>query len=136
MLGWVRAALRTVSASRIPFPHPTSHFHIPHPVSAGDADPWLCLQVDWLQQQEVKRRVKRQVRGEPHALPFNDPVWPNMWYLVGISPSAAPRGTRCFTGPVNLFLIKASSIFAQPGPVMKHLNMGKYAWQQDLKIGN
>ncbi|XP_075287483.1 proprotein convertase subtilisin/kexin type 6 isoform X3 [Opisthocomus hoazin] len=37
--------------------------------------------VDWLQQQEVKRRVKRQVRGEPHTLPFNDPVWPNMWYL-------------------------------------------------------
>jgi len=52
-----------------------------------DADPRLCLQVDWLQQQEVKRRVKRQVRGEPHTLPFNDPVWPNMWYLVGISPT-------------------------------------------------
>lgn len=45
----------------------------------------VCLQVDWLQQQEVKRRVKRHVRGEPHALPFNDPVWPNMWYLVRVS---------------------------------------------------
>lgn len=49
----------------------------------------MCLQVDWLQQQEVKRRVKRHVRGEPHALPFNDPVWPNMWYLVRV-PSLSP----------------------------------------------
>lgn len=59
----------------------------------GDADPGLCLQVDWLQQQEVKRRVKRQVRGEPHALPFNDPVWPNMWYLVGVSLSLLYGGS-------------------------------------------
>lgn len=59
----------------------------------GDADPGLCLQVDWLQQQEVKRRVKRQVRGEPPALPFNDPVWPNMWYLVGISLSLLYGGS-------------------------------------------
>uniref|UniRef100_A0A8B9IRV0 Proprotein convertase subtilisin/kexin type 6 n=1 Tax=Amazona collaria TaxID=241587 RepID=A0A8B9IRV0_9PSIT len=46
--------------------------------------------VDWLQQQEVKRRVKRQVQGEPHALPFNDPVWPNMWYL-----HCGDKGSRC-----------------------------------------
>ncbi|XP_052663906.1 proprotein convertase subtilisin/kexin type 6 isoform X3 [Harpia harpyja] len=46
--------------------------------------------VDWLQQQEVKRRVKRQVRGEPHALPFNDPVWPNMWYL-----HCGDKSSRC-----------------------------------------
>ncbi|NWZ98128.1 PCSK6 convertase, partial [Nesospiza acunhae] len=46
--------------------------------------------VDWLQQQEVKRRVKRQVRGEPHALPFNDPVWPNMWYL-----HCSDKNSRC-----------------------------------------
>lgn len=58
----------------------------------GAADPQLCLQVDWLQQQEVKRRVKRHVRREPHALPFNDPVWPNMWYLVGVSSCAALWG--------------------------------------------
>lgn len=58
---------------------------MPVPVPRDDADPRLSLQVDWLQQQEVKRRVKRQVRGEPHVLPFNDPVWPNMWYLVSVS---------------------------------------------------
>ncbi|KAM6245651.1 proprotein convertase subtilisin/kexin type 6 isoform 1-T1 [Spheniscus humboldti] len=46
--------------------------------------------VDWLQQQEVKRRVKRQVRGELHALPFNDPVWPNMWYL-----HCGDKSSRC-----------------------------------------
>uniref|UniRef100_A0A8C3K9X6 Proprotein convertase subtilisin/kexin type 6 n=1 Tax=Calidris pygmaea TaxID=425635 RepID=A0A8C3K9X6_9CHAR len=46
--------------------------------------------VEWLQQQEVKRRVKRQVRGEPHALPFNDPVWPNMWYL-----HCGDKSSRC-----------------------------------------
>ncbi|EPQ10680.1 Proprotein convertase subtilisin/kexin type 6 [Myotis brandtii] len=38
-------------------------------------------QVKWLQQQEVKRRVKRLVRSEPQSLYFNDPIWPNMWYL-------------------------------------------------------
>lgn len=36
----------------------------------------------WLQQQEVKRRVKRQVRSDPQALYFNDPIWSNMWYMV------------------------------------------------------
>ncbi|XP_060035285.1 proprotein convertase subtilisin/kexin type 6 isoform X1 [Erinaceus europaeus] len=38
-------------------------------------------QVKWLQQQEVKRRVKRQVRASPQALYFNDPIWSNMWYM-------------------------------------------------------
>ncbi|XP_045436410.1 proprotein convertase subtilisin/kexin type 6 isoform X3 [Pipistrellus kuhlii] len=38
-------------------------------------------QVKWLQQQEVKRRVKRHVRADPNALHFNDPIWSNMWYL-------------------------------------------------------
>ncbi|XP_036211695.1 proprotein convertase subtilisin/kexin type 6 isoform X5 [Myotis myotis] len=38
-------------------------------------------QVKWLQQQEVKRRVKRLVRSDPQALYFNDPIWPSMWYL-------------------------------------------------------
>lgn len=80
MLGRVQAEAGIASASHIPF-----QWAVPGSVPVGDADPGLCLQVDWLQQQEVKRRVKRQVRGEPHALPFNDPVWPNMWYLVGVS---------------------------------------------------
>ncbi|XP_053768658.1 proprotein convertase subtilisin/kexin type 6 isoform X2 [Desmodus rotundus] len=38
-------------------------------------------QVKWLQQQEVKRRVKRQARRDPHALDFIDPLWSNMWYM-------------------------------------------------------
>ncbi|XP_027426681.1 proprotein convertase subtilisin/kexin type 6 isoform X1 [Zalophus californianus] len=38
-------------------------------------------QVKWLQQQEVKRRVKRQVRNDPQTLYFNDPIWSNMWYM-------------------------------------------------------
>lgn len=58
----------------------------------------VCLQVDWLQQQEVKRRVKRHVRGEPHALPFNDPVWPNMWYLVRVP--SPPKAFQPQEGPV------------------------------------
>ncbi|NWW95931.1 PCSK6 convertase, partial [Rhynochetos jubatus] len=36
------------------------------------------------------RRVKRHVRSEPHALPFNDPVWPNMWYL-----HCSDKSSRC-----------------------------------------
>uniref|UniRef100_A0A8C0WH89 P/Homo B domain-containing protein n=1 Tax=Castor canadensis TaxID=51338 RepID=A0A8C0WH89_CASCN len=38
-------------------------------------------QVKWIQQQEVKRRVKRQARSDPQALYFNDPIWSNMWYM-------------------------------------------------------
>ncbi|XP_069898770.1 proprotein convertase subtilisin/kexin type 6 [Dipodomys merriami] len=38
-------------------------------------------QVKWLQQQEVKRRVKRQVPRDSQSLYFNDPIWSNMWYL-------------------------------------------------------
>uniref|UniRef100_A0A8C3PVH3 Proprotein convertase subtilisin/kexin type 6 n=1 Tax=Chrysolophus pictus TaxID=9089 RepID=A0A8C3PVH3_CHRPC len=46
--------------------------------------------VEWLQQQEVRRRVKRHIRGDPPSLPFNDPVWPNMWYL-----HCGDRNSRC-----------------------------------------
>ncbi|XP_075753037.1 proprotein convertase subtilisin/kexin type 6 isoform X2 [Pelodiscus sinensis] len=37
--------------------------------------------VKWLQQQEVKRRVKRHVRGDSHLIHFNDPMWSKMWYV-------------------------------------------------------
>nr|XP_060611471.1 proprotein convertase subtilisin/kexin type 6 isoform X1 [Anolis sagrei ordinatus] len=37
--------------------------------------------VRWLQQQEVKRRVKRRVRRNPNFASFNDPLWPEMWYM-------------------------------------------------------
>ncbi|CAO2614312.1 Proprotein convertase subtilisin/kexin type 6 [Lemmus lemmus] len=45
-------------------------------------------QVKWLQQQEVKRRVKRQVRSD--SLYFNDPIWSNMWYM-----HCADKNSRC-----------------------------------------
>lgn len=51
-------------------------------------------QVKWLQQQEVKRRVKRQVRGDPQALYFNDPIWSNMWYMVSRVWALLPPGCR------------------------------------------
>ncbi|XP_038329082.1 proprotein convertase subtilisin/kexin type 6 isoform X3 [Canis lupus familiaris] len=47
-------------------------------------------QVQWLQQQEVKRRVKRQVRSDPQALYFNDPIWSNMWYM-----HCGDKNSRC-----------------------------------------
>ncbi|KAM5291302.1 proprotein convertase subtilisin/kexin type 6 isoform 2-T2 [Glossophaga mutica] len=47
-------------------------------------------QVKWLQQQEVKRRVKRQAQGDPHTLNFIDPLWANMWYM-----HCGHKGTRC-----------------------------------------
>ncbi|XP_043777515.1 proprotein convertase subtilisin/kexin type 6 isoform X3 [Cervus elaphus] len=47
-------------------------------------------QVKWLQQQEVKRRVKRQVRNDPQALYFNDPIWSNMWYM-----HCGDKNSRC-----------------------------------------
>uniref|UniRef100_A0A8C8ST95 Proprotein convertase subtilisin/kexin type 6 n=1 Tax=Pelusios castaneus TaxID=367368 RepID=A0A8C8ST95_9SAUR len=37
--------------------------------------------VQWLQQQEVKRRVKRHVQSDPHLIHFNDPMWSKMWYM-------------------------------------------------------
>uniref|UniRef100_A0A8D2L297 Proprotein convertase subtilisin/kexin type 6 n=2 Tax=Varanus komodoensis TaxID=61221 RepID=A0A8D2L297_VARKO len=37
--------------------------------------------VRWLQQQEVKRRVKRRVRRDHQFVSFNDPLWPEMWYM-------------------------------------------------------
>lgn len=49
-------------------------------------------QVQWLQQQEVKRRVKRQVRSDPQALYFNDPIWSNMWYMVSRMWASLPLG--------------------------------------------
>ncbi|XP_060012762.1 proprotein convertase subtilisin/kexin type 6 isoform X4 [Lagenorhynchus albirostris] len=47
-------------------------------------------QVKWLQQQEVKHRVKRQVRSDPQALYFNDPIWSNMWYM-----HCGDKNSRC-----------------------------------------
>jgi len=37
----------------------------------------VTYQIKWLDQQVVKRRVKRDV-----ASMFNDPMWPKQWYLV------------------------------------------------------
>ncbi|XP_028921941.1 proprotein convertase subtilisin/kexin type 6 isoform X4 [Ornithorhynchus anatinus] len=48
--------------------------------------------VKWLQQQEVKRRVKRHTRNEPHSLYFNDPIWSNMWYM-----HCGDKSSRCRT---------------------------------------
>nr|KAF6411260.1 proprotein convertase subtilisin/kexin type 6 [Rousettus aegyptiacus] len=47
-------------------------------------------QVKWLQQQQVRRRVKRQARSDPQALYFNDPIWSNMWYM-----HCGDRNSRC-----------------------------------------
>ncbi|XP_029109342.1 proprotein convertase subtilisin/kexin type 6-like isoform X2 [Scleropages formosus] len=37
--------------------------------------------VDWVQQQMVKRRVKRTAGSDLNVLTFNDPKWPSMWYI-------------------------------------------------------
>lgn len=42
----------------------------------------LFSQVDWIQQQIVKSRVKRYARSDPNFIYFNDPKWSNMWYIV------------------------------------------------------
>ncbi|XP_040824699.1 proprotein convertase subtilisin/kexin type 6 isoform X1 [Ochotona curzoniae] len=47
-------------------------------------------QVKWLQQQTVKRRVKRQVRSDTQTLYFNDPIWSNMWYM-----HCGDKNSRC-----------------------------------------
>uniref|UniRef100_H0V652 Proprotein convertase subtilisin/kexin type 6 n=1 Tax=Cavia porcellus TaxID=10141 RepID=H0V652_CAVPO len=47
-------------------------------------------QVKWLQQQKVKRRVKRQVRSDPQTFYFNDPIWSNMWYM-----HCGDKNSRC-----------------------------------------
>ena len=36
----------------------------------------LWIQVEWVEQQKVKIRVKRDF--------FKDPEWPQQWYLVGL----------------------------------------------------
>ncbi|XP_019388732.1 PREDICTED: proprotein convertase subtilisin/kexin type 6, partial [Crocodylus porosus] len=46
--------------------------------------------VKWIQQQEVKRRVKRHVRSDPHLPDFDDPMWPSMWYL-----HCGDKSSRC-----------------------------------------
>ncbi|XP_031668223.1 proprotein convertase subtilisin/kexin type 6 isoform X2 [Oncorhynchus kisutch] len=43
-------------------------------------------QVDWVQQQLVKQRVKRYIKSDtrspdPNFVHFNDPKWSNMWYI-------------------------------------------------------
>ncbi|XP_053573564.1 proprotein convertase subtilisin/kexin type 6 [Bombina bombina] len=48
--------------------------------------------VEWMQQQEVKKRVKRHVRTDPSLMHFNDPIWSNMWYL-----HCADKSSRCRT---------------------------------------
>jgi len=40
-------------------------------------------QVRWLEQQSVRRRVKRTAtRSDYWKWSWNDPLWPKMWYLV------------------------------------------------------
>lgn len=44
---------------------------------------FYILKVHWLEQQVIKKRVKRDIYF-PHNYEFNDPKWSRMWYLVGI----------------------------------------------------
>ncbi|XP_019410471.1 PREDICTED: proprotein convertase subtilisin/kexin type 5 isoform X4 [Crocodylus porosus] len=38
--------------------------------------------VEWIQQQVVKRRIKRDYKaGSTQTILFNDPKWPSMWYM-------------------------------------------------------
>ncbi|XP_069078910.1 proprotein convertase subtilisin/kexin type 6 [Pleurodeles waltl] len=46
--------------------------------------------VEWVQQQEVKRRVKRHNRADPNVIYFNDPIWSSMWYM-----HCADKTARC-----------------------------------------
>jgi len=40
-------------------------------------------QVEWIQQQVVKSRIKRDYKpGGTQSTYFNDPKWPSMWYMV------------------------------------------------------
>ena len=44
---------------------------------------YLSMQVRWLEQQSVRRRVKRTAsRSDYWKWSWNDPLWPKMWYLV------------------------------------------------------
>jgi len=46
----------------------------------------FCGQVRWLEQQSVRRRVKRTAtRSDYWKWSWNDPLWPKMWYLVSAS---------------------------------------------------
>ncbi|XP_073509491.1 proprotein convertase subtilisin/kexin type 6 isoform X1 [Phyllobates terribilis] len=46
--------------------------------------------VEWVQQQQIKKRVKRHIRADPNLLYFNDPIWSNMWYL-----HCSDKSSRC-----------------------------------------
>ncbi|XP_066503304.1 proprotein convertase subtilisin/kexin type 6 isoform X2 [Hoplias malabaricus] len=46
--------------------------------------------VDWIQQQVVKSRVKRNAWSDPNFVYFNDPKWSNMWYI-----HCSDKNSRC-----------------------------------------
>ncbi|XP_018422266.1 PREDICTED: proprotein convertase subtilisin/kexin type 6 isoform X4 [Nanorana parkeri] len=46
--------------------------------------------VKWMQQQQVKKRVKRHIRADSSLMYFNDPIWSNMWYL-----HCGDKSSRC-----------------------------------------
>ncbi|KAJ6662931.1 hypothetical protein lerEdw1_011135 [Lerista edwardsae] len=64
------------------------HFHHSKTIKRstfGSRGPHNFLRMDpqvmWLQQQEVKRRVKRHIRKDHRFVSFNDPLWHEMWYM-------------------------------------------------------
>ncbi|XP_075923026.1 proprotein convertase subtilisin/kexin type 6-like isoform X3 [Petromyzon marinus] len=64
------------------------HFHRGHVMRRSalpSHGPHLFLraepQVKWMQQQTVKRRVKRDLDSGSDPTAFNDPKWPYMWYM-------------------------------------------------------
>ncbi|KAL4836642.1 hypothetical protein H8958_002943 [Nasalis larvatus] len=82
--------LPLLSLSSLPSPLGSSSPATRKPAQRLQTWPALLAEVKWLQQQEVKRRVKRQVRSDPQALYFNDPIWSNMWYL-----HCGDKNSRC-----------------------------------------
>ncbi|KAB0353934.1 hypothetical protein FD755_023372 [Muntiacus reevesi] len=90
---WESLTGAPTSESRVGCPHPahwSPEYWQFHKVSFSRMILSFIRVVKWLQQQEVKRRVKRQVRNDPQALYFNDPIWSNMWYM-----HCGDKNSRC-----------------------------------------
>lgn len=71
----------------------------------------FSMQVEWVQQQQIKKRVKRHIRADPNLFHFNDPIWSNMWYLVSTLLNAIILGScRVHTAGCQMS-ITLSSLF-------------------------
>ncbi|OWK01268.1 hypothetical protein Celaphus_00018380 [Cervus elaphus hippelaphus] len=87
-----------------------------------------CLdQVEWIQQQVVKKRTKRDYDfSRTQSTYFNDPKWPSMWYMGGL--------LSCPASSAQALLLHIHELYTSTRKQRYHCSDNTHPCQSDMNI--